>query len=528
NEQATKPIHAPRNEILDSFHIKINTIIRTQDSRNLGAKYLNETELRTNDECIQWCWQTVPCNLAVFEEKNQGSCYLFDCGPKEDFRCKFTSHNFYTSSVLKTSRFIPDQNQFSKHENDLVKLRSSPTSSPRILVTGNIQKNSTASTTRSLIPPPTHPSVSVRPTPQSRSVCQHYQFRCRNSTECIAIYNVCDGIPQCPDGSDEAADLHCPESNYGTQSVANSQSKVDKSDVKPVTDNKQARVDVSNQLGPNAFQYPNGPDATEDNKIVKQQSSFGHKYSNFVPGSQQYNRNYFNNQYQNLWNQYYPQSNDGYTATNNRGFSSENDYNAYGREVQNAPFWGSDNQRNNYDFAIGNSPQALNNNYGPLPKHQSTQIPWSQNYNYYNYQTKTDDTDTNFQKAYIASLRSSNQQENNSTQKTVDHAEVKDQKTVSNTDAKTTSKISEYSNINKHVNHVANGPIIAVSRIHESHTVKNRDTNSAVIALILGLCVTAMLVAIVGCRMKSIRRRIARRGRNLAHDADYLVNGMYL
>lgn len=40
--------------------------------------------------------------------------------------------------------------------------------------------------------------------------CSRYQFECRSSQECIAIYNACDGIPQCSDGSDEAPELGCP------------------------------------------------------------------------------------------------------------------------------------------------------------------------------------------------------------------------------------------------------------------------------------------------------------------------------
>lgn len=41
--------------------------------------------------------------------------------------------------------------------------------------------------------------------------CSRYQFECRSTGECIAIYNACDGIPQCADGSDEAPELGCPE-----------------------------------------------------------------------------------------------------------------------------------------------------------------------------------------------------------------------------------------------------------------------------------------------------------------------------
>lgn len=40
--------------------------------------------------------------------------------------------------------------------------------------------------------------------------CSRNQFECHTDGECIAIYNACDGIEQCQDGSDEAPELHCP------------------------------------------------------------------------------------------------------------------------------------------------------------------------------------------------------------------------------------------------------------------------------------------------------------------------------
>lgn len=43
--------------------------------------------------------------------------------------------------------------------------------------------------------------------------CSRFQFECRSTSECIAIYNACDGIPQCADGSDEAPELECPPPN---------------------------------------------------------------------------------------------------------------------------------------------------------------------------------------------------------------------------------------------------------------------------------------------------------------------------
>lgn len=49
----------------------------------------------------------------------------------------------------------------------------------------------------------------------------------------------------------------------------------------------------------------------------------------------------------------------------------------------------------------------------------------------------------------------------------------------------------------------------------------------AVISLALGLTITAITAALIACRLRVVRRRGRRHG-PYAHDADYLVNGMYL
>jgi hypothetical protein len=51
--------------------ISENTIIRTKDSRALGAKFLNETSLGSDsrDKCLNLCCSFQGCNVAVYEEK---------------------------------------------------------------------------------------------------------------------------------------------------------------------------------------------------------------------------------------------------------------------------------------------------------------------------------------------------------------------------------------------------------------------------------------------------------------------------
>ncbi|KAL7305966.1 hypothetical protein TKK_0001437 [Trichogramma kaykai] len=50
----------------------------------------------------------------------------------------------------------------------------------------------------------------------------------------------------------------------------------------------------------------------------------------------------------------------------------------------------------------------------------------------------------------------------------------------------------------------------------------------AVISLALGLTVTAFMAVLIACRLRVVKRRGRGRGGEFSHDADYLVNGMYL
>lgn len=85
------------------FEIHPNTIIRTGESQAIGGKYLQGIELQTAEECQRLCCRTEGCDVYIFETKNNGYCYLFTCGPLDNFHCKFTHHTNYTSAVLNPS-----------------------------------------------------------------------------------------------------------------------------------------------------------------------------------------------------------------------------------------------------------------------------------------------------------------------------------------------------------------------------------------------------------------------------------------
>ncbi|XP_074653789.1 uncharacterized protein LOC141907949 [Tubulanus polymorphus] len=70
---------------------------------------------------------------------------------------------------------------------------------------------------------------------------------------------------------------------------------------------------------------------------------------------------------------------------------------------------------------------------------------------------------------------------------------------------------------------------LSADNIHsQSHSPFDMGSRTAVIALSLGLAIMALLLLIVGCRLRTVKRRL-RRGRPLnSNEADYLINGMYL
>lgn len=63
---------------------------------------------------------------------------------------------------------------------------------------------------------------------------------------------------------------------------------------------------------------------------------------------------------------------------------------------------------------------------------------------------------------------------------------------------------------------------------HNNSVNENLRPKGAVISLVLGLSVSAVMAVLIACRLRVVRRRGRRGHEPFAHDADYLVNGMYL
>lgn len=54
---------------LDTFNIQEDKIIRTQESLDMGAKYLKEFDFNSKEECSKFCCDTESCDVFIFEEK---------------------------------------------------------------------------------------------------------------------------------------------------------------------------------------------------------------------------------------------------------------------------------------------------------------------------------------------------------------------------------------------------------------------------------------------------------------------------
>ncbi|NP_001366080.1 low-density lipoprotein receptor-related protein 11 isoform 5 precursor [Mus musculus] len=243
-----------------------DTIIRTQDSIAAGASFLRAPgSVRGWRQCVTACCSEPSCSVAVVQLPRGPSvpapmpaprCYLFNCTARGRSVCKFAplrGYRTYTLSRAEDAAGIPprpdeDKPPVSKAGKDVVLHlptdgvvldgRESSDDHAIVLYEWTLQQGDPSSVDMKLfvwqVPQPgtlrlsrlkegayifqltvtdsvgqrssDNVSVTVLPRPYSTggcsSACSRYHFFC-DSGCCIDIALACDGVRQCPDGSDE-------------------------------------------------------------------------------------------------------------------------------------------------------------------------------------------------------------------------------------------------------------------------------------------------------------------------------------
>ncbi|XP_021030158.1 low-density lipoprotein receptor-related protein 11 [Mus caroli] len=238
-----------------------DTIIRTQDSIAAGASFLRAPgSVRGWRQCVAACCSEPSCSVAVVQLPRGPSvpapmpaprCYLFNCTARGRSVCKFAplrGYRTYTLSRAEDAAGIPprpdeDKPPVSKAGKDVVLHlptdgvvldgRESTDDHAIVLYEWTLQQGDPSSVDMKVPQPGTlrlsrlkegayifqltvtdsvgqrssdNVSVTVLPRPYSTggcsSACSRYHFFC-DSGCCIDIALACDGVRQCPDGSDE-------------------------------------------------------------------------------------------------------------------------------------------------------------------------------------------------------------------------------------------------------------------------------------------------------------------------------------
>ncbi|XP_071050612.1 uncharacterized protein [Onthophagus taurus] len=531
---------------IDNFAVHKDKIIRTQDSRAMGAKYLHEIDLDTREECLRLCCETENCDVFIYEEKSVGSCYLFECGPPEDFKCKFTHHANYSSGVLTVNRHLPDlesQIKLTKHEEDLTKLRKPEVPSP-----GSVQIVSDVYTTT----PTTTTTVKNKEVLEAKSEsgkCKRFQFECRSNSECIAIYNACDGIPQCSDGSDEAPELGCPQeipttlppsTNINNRQVINVQTtKVDEIERSrpslvanpppnqeqyhsfiprqniPVIQsqeefvrssiNDQRNGQIVSKVQLDSAQMPQFP------QYVPPQSSSNwiqHQSAQIIPQPPQYgdkNSHIFNHKANGLQ---VPEGLETSPIQQQYGEINTHDYPKYYGDAYRQPI------QQVLDNWPQSPPAGISYRTGPFPPQLNPPqiaIPQKtpQESSIQNWDAEEEKNPQHVQDKMAHELKQHSKEQS----KTIVRKDNEQKVAISANHERSTSKF------------------VVADVIAERLEMKDglaEAPGGAILSLTLGLIITCLMAILIGCRLRVVRRRMRRGGKSYAHDADYLVNGMYL
>ncbi|XP_012235492.1 uncharacterized protein [Linepithema humile] len=543
-KNASEKRHGGTNDYemcLESFDIHRDKIIKTQDSRDMGAKYLSVLDVDSRLDCLKYCCETERCDVFIFEEKKPGSCYLFQCGPLHDFKCKFTWHANYTSAVRTN---YPTQNvgqlkevRISQQEHELKSLR----------------KNNEVTQDYGFTEVPVKPIVTQAPKviitttlAPVKPACTRNQYECRSSGDCIAIYNVCDGIPQCADGSDEAADLICP---------------TEKPTVPPIIQVPHPPADILryqqiiDQHKPLASFYPAAPEINPKTwEIPNLVHQIPQPQSILYPGQSvempQMRKNYGSPGYQWDYQPLYEQNKDPYVPVNN---FREPNINPYEQQPHIFNHKGTSVIENNEaDRGLYVDPKHAYTSHFPSPNKAAWQenpvqpspsvAPSFQHKQLSDVENPTKITTTpacDTSEEHKDEL-TQNKEPVKKEEKPVTHlTHAKAVKQVTEKPTPSTSVVSKHNAkeqkdhdrknviiIEKHVRPHEKTDIVAEHlQIIENDVLRPKG---AVVSLSLGLIATAITAALIVCRLRVVKRR-GRCGHGpYAHDADYLVNGMYL
>ncbi|XP_012167558.2 uncharacterized protein LOC100642337 [Bombus terrestris] len=506
---------------LDTFKIQEDKIIRTQESLDMGAKYLKELEFNSREECLKFCCDTESCDVFIFEEKNPGSCYLFQCGPLHDFKCKFTSHANYSSAVrssynTQSNSQLEKESTISQQEHELKSLRKLADPAP-------IEYSFTESPMKLIVT--LAPKLSLTTSPPIKQVCTKNQYECSLSGDCIAIYNVCDGIPQCTDGSDEATDV-CPiEKPTSFPSIAQG--------VQPPLPYQQM-VDRHKPYAPlyphvsevNSWKLPN----LAQQMIPPQLLLYPARQMEGAPGYQwDYQPIYDRNKA--IYNSYPEQSNLNPSEHqshifNHKGLGvigeKESDGGTYmdAKHPYKTSYFLSSNRQNNQVYL---SPS-------PISNVQQKQIMETEKDVII---TTTPSCDTSHEQKDVSLKSQEIRKIDQKGEKHIVHGKEISQNILKNETLKfshiQTKETKEHKSvivIKHHSREHGRNTLMAehLKQANENEVLRPRG---AVISLALGLTITAITATLIACRLRVVRRRGRRHGL-YAHDADYLVNGMYL
>ncbi|KAL5103534.1 hypothetical protein TcWFU_004610 [Taenia crassiceps] len=193
----------------EDFDIRLNTVVLTHVSENNGAVFIHKLSAVSLEDCVKYCCDTIECTVGVFGPKQGGKCFLFNC--YEPNLCNFTYDPDHTVFVQRTWPPEPPNVHkvttwpsgtllgFCGLRNPCIAENSICDSGRCICKSGFIEKR------RKCVP-----SLCSKP---------ELEFQCDDATACIAVYDVCNGIAECADASDELFCEKEPPESASTQKV---------------------------------------------------------------------------------------------------------------------------------------------------------------------------------------------------------------------------------------------------------------------------------------------------------------------